>query len=108
MKSEEVVYRHSGVVRATHWINVVALLVLLMSGLQIFNAHPALYLGSKSDFERPVMAMGAVQDGESVKGVTTIFGHAFNTTGVFGLSGDAETDIRTAAFRGGATLPGNG
>jgi len=31
-------------VRITHWVNVVALLVLLMSGLQIFNALPVLYL----------------------------------------------------------------
>jgi cytochrome b subunit of formate dehydrogenase len=28
-----------------HWINVTAIVILLMSGLQIFNAHPALYRG---------------------------------------------------------------
>ena len=55
--NREVIYRHSGAVRVTHWINVIALLVLLMSGLQIFNAHPALYLGAKSNFDDPVMAM---------------------------------------------------
>ena len=54
---QEIIYRHSGAVRVTHWVNVVALLALLMSGLQIFNAHPALYLGSKSTFDSPVMAM---------------------------------------------------
>ena len=32
-------------VRITHWINVIALTALLMSGLQIFNEHPALYWG---------------------------------------------------------------
>jgi Ni,Fe-hydrogenase I cytochrome b subunit len=37
-------------VRITHWVNALVLLVLLMSGLQIFNAYPALYLGQKSDF----------------------------------------------------------
>ncbi|MGC1841938.1 MAG: hypothetical protein WA730_06005, partial [Pseudolabrys sp.] len=37
------IYRHTALVRATHWINVVLLTILLMSGLQIFNAHPALY-----------------------------------------------------------------
>ena len=57
MSRQEVIYRHSGTVRVTHWVNVVALLVLLMSGMQIFNAHPALYLGSKSNFDAPVMAM---------------------------------------------------
>jgi thiosulfate reductase cytochrome b subunit len=41
-------YRHSLAVRILHWVNVVALCVLLMSGLQIFNAHPALYWGKSS------------------------------------------------------------
>jgi thiosulfate reductase cytochrome b subunit len=40
--------RHAWPVRLTHWINVVALLLLLMSGLQIFNAHPSLYWGQSS------------------------------------------------------------
>jgi thiosulfate reductase cytochrome b subunit len=40
--------RHSLPVRAMHWINVAAVLVLVMSGLQIFNAHPALYWGESS------------------------------------------------------------
>ncbi len=39
------VARHSVVTRLTHWVNVVAMLGLLMSGLQILNAHPALYWG---------------------------------------------------------------
>jgi cytochrome b subunit of formate dehydrogenase len=42
-EKREVVYRHSLPVPVTHRVNVVALLVLLMSGLQIFNAHPGLY-----------------------------------------------------------------
>jgi thiosulfate reductase cytochrome b subunit len=41
-----VVHRHGLVTRITHWINVVALVIMLMSGLQIFNAHPALYWGA--------------------------------------------------------------
>jgi len=40
--------RHSPAVRVMHWINVVAVVALLMSGLQIFNAHPALYWGKSS------------------------------------------------------------
>lgn len=39
------VYRHTRVTRLTHWINVVCLTLLLMSGLQILNAHPMLYWG---------------------------------------------------------------
>ena len=51
--------RHSLLVRITHWINVVCILFLLMSGLQIFNATPALYLGQKADFDHPVMSLTA-------------------------------------------------
>lgn len=36
-------FRHSAPVRIMHWVNVGVLTILLMSGLQIFNAHPALY-----------------------------------------------------------------
>jgi hypothetical protein len=31
--------RHTRVTRVTHWINLLCVAVLLMSGLQIFNAH---------------------------------------------------------------------
>lgn len=50
-------YRHRPIVRVTHWINVICLAVLLMSGLQIFNAHPALYLGDVSHFDDPLVAI---------------------------------------------------
>ncbi len=103
---EEVVYRHSGTVRATHWVNVVCLLVLLMSGLQIFNAHPALYLGSKSTFDDPVMAMRPMKHGNEVFGVTSLFGHQFNTTGVFGLAYAADRSYEIRGFPWSATLPG--
>jgi len=86
MGKQEAVYRHSGLVRVTHWVNALVLLVLLMSGLQIFNAHPALYLGSKSDFAHPVLMMMALQNDASVKGVTKVLGYSFDTTGVLGLS----------------------
>ena len=33
--------RHSFIVRLTHWINVVAVFVMVGSGLRIFNAYPA-------------------------------------------------------------------
>ena len=53
------VYRHSLLVRVTHWINVLCLTLLLMSGLQIFNAHSALYWGQASDFSKPILAITA-------------------------------------------------
>lgn len=33
--------RHHLIVRITHWVNVVAITVMIGSGLRIFNAHPA-------------------------------------------------------------------
>jgi thiosulfate reductase cytochrome b subunit len=102
----EVIYRHSATVRVTHWVNALVLLVLLMSGLQIFNAHPALYLGEKSEFANPMLAMGTVEEDGEPKGVTTIFGYAIPTHGVFGLSGDADSGYENRGFPWWATLPG--
>lgn len=48
MPNEHDYRRHALAVRVTHWINAVALILLLMSGLQIFNAHPSLYWGESS------------------------------------------------------------
>lgn len=33
--------RHHGVVRMTHWVNVIAVAIMVGSGLRIFNAYPA-------------------------------------------------------------------
>lgn len=107
MDRPEVIYRHSGAVRLTHWVNALVLLVLLMSGLQIFNAHPALYLGSKSDFNDPVLAMGAAQQGDSIKGVTMVLGHSFDTTGVFGVVVDSDGGMEERGFPWSVTLPGH-
>jgi thiosulfate reductase cytochrome b subunit len=96
------VHRHSAVVRVTHWVNVVCLTVLLMSGLQIFNAHPALYWGNVSDFDNPVLKLTA--DGSS-KGITTVFGHRIDTTGVLGLSWDAAGHPWARGFPAWVTLP---
>jgi cytochrome b subunit of formate dehydrogenase len=43
--ASETIYRHTRIVRIAHWINALCFLLLLMSGLQIFNAHPRLYWG---------------------------------------------------------------
>ena len=57
MTKDRLVYRHRIWVRITHWINVVCMTILLMSGLQIFNAHPALYWGNASYFADPLVAI---------------------------------------------------
>ena len=107
MARPEVIYRHSRAVRITHWVNALVLLVLLMSGLQIFNAHPALYLGEKSDFDKPILAMRPMTHDKQIYGVTTVFGRDFDTTGLFGLGGNAETGYQERGFPWWATLPGH-
>lgn len=44
------VRRHTVITRITHWSWAVCLFFLLLSGLQIFNAHPVLYWGDQSGF----------------------------------------------------------
>jgi thiosulfate reductase cytochrome b subunit len=99
--SVERVYRHSLPVRLGHWLNVVCLFILIMSGLQIFNAHPALYWGDRSDRDRPLLSIRPVkaEDG-NIRGITTILGYPFDTTGVLGYSNGSGR-----AFPGWATIP---
>ncbi len=102
------IYRHSVLVRVTHWVNVLCLTILFMSGLQIFNADPALSWGKISNFAHPVLSMAAEQPGKgSPRGITTVFGHRFDTTGVLGLSTDEEGNPRERGFPAWATLPGD-
>jgi Ni/Fe-hydrogenase b-type cytochrome subunit len=42
---QRLAYRHRLPTRIWHWINAVAVIVMLMSGLMILNAHPRLYWG---------------------------------------------------------------
>jgi thiosulfate reductase cytochrome b subunit len=103
---ERVIYRHTLLVRITHWINALCFLLLLMSGLQIFNAYPALNWGARSDFDRPILALAAKQESDgSLRGVTTIFGLSFATTGVLGASRDESGQLAERGFPRWATLP---
>lgn len=54
------VWRHPAAVRITHWLNVVAVVVLLMSGLNILAAHPHLYWGVRSTFAEPWLSTPTV------------------------------------------------
>ena len=63
-----VVLRHSLVARLTHWMIALAMSLLLVSGLQIFKAFPALYLGDRGyETSGAVFEMGAdtLTDGTS-------------------------------------------
>lgn len=100
------IYRHPLVIRLTHWINAAALLVLLMSGLQIFNAHPALYWGSTSTFDTPALAITSEDTSGTNRGVLYLGQHKFDTTGVLGLSKNGGVEAERA-FPSWATLPSN-
>jgi len=68
MINDRLIYRHRIWVRVTHWINVVCMTILLMSGLQIFNAHPALYWGNASNFDHPLVAIDGFPDWATLPG----------------------------------------
>lgn len=101
------VYRHSLPVRIMHWVNVVCLAVLLMSGLQIFNAHPALYWGHDSRDSTLIMQITQKQVGGEWRGVTRIAAAEFDTHGVLGTSRSGGAgDYAARAFPTWATVPG--
>jgi thiosulfate reductase cytochrome b subunit len=100
------VYRQTLWTRLTHWLWAVCLFFLLLTGLQIFNAHPALYIGDQSGFQfaNHVLTITAEDSDTGPRGVTEILGVRFDTTGVLGLSeSGGQPDAR--AFPAWATIP---
>src|SRR5882757_244206 len=103
----QVRYRHTLVMRITHWVSVVSLFILLLSGFQIFNAHPALYWGPQSHFDRPLLKMDSRANADgSLAGVTSIGDYEFNTTGFLGASKDSNGDLQPRGFPSWLTIPG--
>lgn len=99
--------RHAWPVRLTHWINVLAFALLLLSGLQIFNAHPELNWGKSSyNGQPPILQMSARMDARGNPiGITRILGREFNTTGVLGLSAGMDGQPTERGFPAWITLP---
>jgi thiosulfate reductase cytochrome b subunit len=103
----EVIYRHTVMVRVTHWINVLCLTLLLMSGLKLFNVHPALYWGNYGYRGAPtVLAIDGMLDPETRQpvGLTRIGDHSFDTTGILGVTYDSDGRPRRGAFPVALTL----
>jgi thiosulfate reductase cytochrome b subunit len=100
-------YRHRLPVRIMHWTNAICFFIMLMSGLGIFNAHPSLYWGRESQFDEPLLSIGA-QPGPDGKprGVTQIGNLSLHTDGVLGVSRGANGDRFERAFPSWATIPG--
>ena len=96
------VYRHRLPTRIWHWVNAVTLLVLLMSGLMIFNAHPRLYWGEYgANFDRAWLVISSTADA----GYLRVGDWKIDTTGVLGRWTDAQGTTKTWAFPGWATIP---
>jgi Ni/Fe-hydrogenase b-type cytochrome subunit len=49
-KTGRLIKRQKLITRITHWLWAICLFFLLLSGLQIFNAHPGLYIGDQVGF----------------------------------------------------------
>lgn len=104
LKPGDVIQRHRLSTRLWHWTNALTLLVLLMSGLMIFNAHPRLYwgeYGANSDY-----AWLVIDDSKDI-GFVEIAGTRVETTGVLGVWTDLEGEVRRRAFPYWATIPSN-
>ncbi|MFN0113523.1 MAG: cytochrome b/b6 domain-containing protein [Paracoccaceae bacterium] len=94
------IYRQRAVTRVTHWVWAVSLFFLLLTGLQIFNAHPELGIGDQTGFafDNAVLRIGTDESG--TRGITRVFGAEFDTTGLLGLSGG-----EARAFPAALTIP---
>ena len=106
ISTARVVLRHRWPVRVMHWINAICLFVLIGSGLQIFNAHPALDWGQDSSFTNPPVAMrGAKGADGQLHGSLKVGAHQFDTTSVLGAS-SVNGQLVVRGFPTWATLPG--
>lgn len=96
------VFRHRWSTRIWHWLNALAVFVLLMSGLTIFNAHPRLYWGQAgANFDQPFLQIG----GNNQLGFLRVGSLRIDTTGVLGNWKDNKGITRHYAFPDWATLP---
>jgi thiosulfate reductase cytochrome b subunit len=102
-----VIYRHSLATRVMHWVNAMCVFLVLMSGLQIFNAHPRLYwgqYGANTDPAAVAMEAKVSPDGTPI-GVLYIGKHEIPTTGFLGVSKDHRGNAVERGFPNWATIP---
>jgi thiosulfate reductase cytochrome b subunit len=107
MPNGTIVQRHSVATRVLHWLNALCVFLVLMSGLQIFNAHPRLYwgqYGANTDH-----AALAVTETDSAKGkplgILRIGRYEIPTTGFLGVSRDGAGGLVERCFPAWATIP---
>jgi thiosulfate reductase cytochrome b subunit len=104
----ELIYRHTLPVRLAHWVNVLCVILLLMSGMQIFNAHPTLHWGIAGNENDPYLfaIYAEERDVGPPIGWTEIGPWKFDTTGVLGVFRDRDGYPSGRAFPWWLTLPG--
>ena len=102
-------YRHAVVTRTTHWINVLCMVFLIGTGLNIFNAHPALYwgqYGADDDDAKRWLEIGSADDPSGqAYGFVRIGALTVKTTGVLGLSKGASGQPSAIGYPSWATFP---
>ncbi|MCT2398358.1 cytochrome b/b6 domain-containing protein [Novosphingobium mangrovi (ex Huang et al. 2023)] len=102
----EVVRRHRLSTRLWHWINAGTLLVMLMSGLMIFNAHPRLYWGEYgANYDAPWLKISSARAAGKEFGYLQIGNARIETTGVLGLWEDQDGRMQRRAVPYWATIP---
>ena len=103
--AKQLVPRHSVLVRLTHWINVFCFSLLLMTGAQIFNAHPRLYWGEYgADNDHAWLSIDSLQSGATLRGVLHLGSLSVETTGLLGASKD-EGALAARGFPSWLTIP---
>jgi thiosulfate reductase cytochrome b subunit len=102
-------HRHALAIRVTHWINALAILFLLMTGLNIFNAHPMLYwgeYGANPDVGRQWLQISSATDAAGNNyGYLRIGSLTVHTTGVLGLSTGANGSPQSIGYPSWSTFP---
>jgi thiosulfate reductase cytochrome b subunit len=97
--------RHSVAVRLTHWINALCIFFLVASGLQIFNAHPRLYVGKYgADFDHAFLEVASDKKGDALHGRLRIGSWNVDTTGLLGASKE-DGALAARAFPAWITMP---
>ena len=98
----DLVERHRLSTRLWHWLNVVTLAVMMMSGLMIFNAHPRLYWGQFGANADPAwFEIGSTEtSGFVVAGPLRV-----ETNGVLGRWTDQDGQMQRRAFPHWITIP---
>lgn len=94
--------RHAVSTRIWHWVNAVMVIILLMSGFAIFNAHPRLYWGSYGADPDP--AWFEITDADGA-GLIRLGQMELTATGPLGMSTDSKGQPVARAFPAWATIP---